>query len=330
MMGDLGETPMPKISVIVPVYRTRPYLERCLRSIMAQTLRDIEIVCVDDASPDGSAELVARLAAEDPRIRLIRHDRNRGLGPARNSGIEVARGEFIAGVDSDDHIAPDMMERLWQGGDGGVADIVACGVAMVKEDGSPNDDADGPGFELRPARHVAADGQSFATDGRTDIFSLLAPAFYLKIWRRSLFMDTGIRFPDTTYAEDLGTTPRLVAVAREIRTIPGRPYFYVRRPGSHTRSFGPRHLFDHFRVYDVLEGFLHDRGLAGRHREGFVAMIDRSLAYHARCVLLSEGSDADKARHLRRAVMLKHAWLEDNTRLRGLDPARLAELIARV
>lgn len=332
---------MPKISVIVPIHRSRPGLERCLRSILAQTLRDIEIVCVDDAAPDGAAEVAARLAAEDPRIRLIPPDgtcdpaRTRGPGPARNRGIEAARGAFVAGVDSDDHIAPDMMARLWQGGDEGAADIVACGLAMVKEDGSPvpdedADDAGGPGGARAPARHVAGDGQSFATDGRTDIFALLAPAFHARIWRRSLFMDTGIRFPDTPHAGDLATTPRLVALARDIRTIPGRPHVHVRHPDAPGQGFGPQHLFDHFRAYDILEGFLRDRALMERHAEGFVAMIDRSLARHARCVLLGEGSDADKARYLRLAVMLKHAWLEDNTRLRGLDPARLAELIARV
>jgi glycosyltransferase involved in cell wall biosynthesis len=117
--------------VVVPIHGTESYVERCLRSLMAQSMADLEIVCVDDASPDRSATIVRHLARTDARIRLLRHGRNRGLGGARNTGIAAARGTYVTGVDSDDFVRPTMMEKHWLASANGSIDVVACGIAVL-------------------------------------------------------------------------------------------------------------------------------------------------------------------------------------------------------
>ena len=96
---------MPGISVIVPVYKVEKYLHECVDSILAQTFRDFELILVDDGSPDNCGAICDEYAAKDSRIRVI-HQENQGLSGARNSGIDVARGEYITFVDADDSIEP--------------------------------------------------------------------------------------------------------------------------------------------------------------------------------------------------------------------------------
>lgn len=107
----LGES-KPYVSVVVPMYNVENYLEHCVRSILNQTLSDLEVILVDDASPDRSGEIADQLALNDARIRVVHRACNGGLGPARNSGLEVAHGEYVMFVDSDDWIEPDMATVL--------------------------------------------------------------------------------------------------------------------------------------------------------------------------------------------------------------------------
>lgn len=103
---------MPKVSVIVPVYNVEKYLPRCLNSLINQTLRDIEIILVDDESPDKSPEICDSYAQNDSRIKVI-HKKNEGLGFARNSGLKIAKGEYISFIDSDDYLDNDTYENLY-------------------------------------------------------------------------------------------------------------------------------------------------------------------------------------------------------------------------
>ena len=102
---------MAAVSIIVPMYKVEKYLERCLDSLVNQTFQDIEIICVDDGSPDKSGEIAERYAIQDKRIKVI-HKKNAGLGMARITGIEAASGKFIAFVDSDDYLEKTMIQAL--------------------------------------------------------------------------------------------------------------------------------------------------------------------------------------------------------------------------
>lgn len=103
---------MAKVSVVVPVYKVEPFLDRCVKSLKIQTLEDIEIILVDDASPDNCPALCDSWAELDKRVKVI-HKQNEGLGLTRNAGISIATGEYVAFVDSDDFVEPDMYERLY-------------------------------------------------------------------------------------------------------------------------------------------------------------------------------------------------------------------------
>ena len=115
---------MPKVSVIIPVYNTEKYLEKCLDSVCNQTLSDIEIICINDASTDNSLEVLKQYAATDNRIKVISFEENKGAATARNTGIEIATGEYIGFVDSDDYIDIDFYEKLYDKAKESNADIV--------------------------------------------------------------------------------------------------------------------------------------------------------------------------------------------------------------
>ena len=122
------------ISVIVPVYNVRSYLEKCFESIAGQNYRNLEIILVDDGSTDGSGDLCEELARRDSRVRVI-HKKNGGLGSARNAGIDAARGEILSFIDSDDWIEPGMYDTLTEIMHRENAQIIACGIKKVSETG---------------------------------------------------------------------------------------------------------------------------------------------------------------------------------------------------
>ena len=114
-----------RISVIVPVYKVEPYLRKCLDSIVNQTYRNLEIILVDDGSPDNCGRICDEYAERDKRIRVI-HQKNGGVSSARNEGLKIASGDWIGWVDSDDWIEPDMFEYLLENAKKSKADIAVC------------------------------------------------------------------------------------------------------------------------------------------------------------------------------------------------------------
>jgi glycosyltransferase involved in cell wall biosynthesis len=116
----------PKVSVIVPVYKTERFLRECLDSILGQSLRDIEVICVNDASPDNCGTILREYAAEDKRLKIIEHGRNLGVSCATNSGMDAAKGEYICFADSDDCLHPDMLKILYDEIIKGDFDVAIC------------------------------------------------------------------------------------------------------------------------------------------------------------------------------------------------------------
>lgn len=302
--------------MIVPIHNTETYVERCLRSLMAQSMTEIEIVCVDDASPDRSASIVRRLARTDSRIRLIRHERNRGLGGARNTGIAAARSIYVTGVDSDDFVLPMMMERLWQASSNGSMDVVACGMAVLDAEGKLRFNVSQPEQTLSNARD------------QIDCLQLLNPSFCNKLWKRKLFNNHSIQFPESQYFEDLATTPRLLHFAKEIRIIGDPLYCYVQREGSITKSTSPKHILDHFRTFDILAEFLAAEGLLDSHRQAFVELIGKSLHYHSRTGAAEANNEAAAdLQWLRYMLLLKLAYLAHNEKAQTLKADELRDLL---
>ena len=126
---------MPKVSIIVPVYKTEKYLQRCMDSILTQTLQDIEVILVDDGSPDNCGQLCDAFAERDNRIRVV-HKKNGGLSSARNAGLAEAQGTYVGFVDSDDDVEPDMYEKMLQAAEAYQVDFVMADYRRIERDGT--------------------------------------------------------------------------------------------------------------------------------------------------------------------------------------------------
>ena len=211
---------MDLISVIVPVYKVEQYLDKCVQSIVDQTYRNLEIILVDDGSPDNCGAMCDAWAAKDSRIRVI-HKENGGLSDARNAGMAVAAGEYMGFIDSDDYIAPDMYRLLLERMTADGSDIAACGVEMVFEDGTPS-------RMLTPTgSHVLDNGQAMESIIRE---SLLKQPVWYKLYRTDLIRD--IPFAVGKYHEDVFWSWQAVARAGKISIFDTPCYYYLQRSGS--------------------------------------------------------------------------------------------------
>ncbi len=218
------------ISIVVPVYRVEPYLEQCLDSILSQTYRDIEILLIDDGSPDRCGEICDRYAEADPRIRVF-HTENRGLSAARNLGIDHAKGEYLGFVDSDDWIEPDMYERLLHAAEESRADIAVCGRFREYPDQSR--------ILLPEARVLEREAAV-----RALVLHEIKNASWDKLYRRACF--DGVRFPVGRVNEDVSTTYRTFLQAERVVSIAVPLYHYRMRKGSIMEEKGIRYFIDNF------------------------------------------------------------------------------------
>ncbi len=286
----------PRISVIVPLFNTKAYVATCLRSIQAQTFPDIEIVCIDDGSTDGSHEVVLALQAADPRIRLLRHESNRGLGAARNTGVRAARGDYIASVDSDDFIDPAMLAVLHAAAIAGDFDVVASGLREVNEQGET-------------LRTIIPLDRTIIIEGcHSDVFAITDPSVCTKLWKRSVFTENDLYFDETTFYEDLGWTYQALLKSRRIRILGQAFYNYLLRHGSTTHSIGWRNITDHIANFELLRQALEVNGVAPQHAASFRNLVRQTLKYHAGKAVDLGGTGEDTLRYLRCILAVKQAY----------------------
>ena len=210
---------MPLISVIVPVYNVEKYLDRCVQSIVEQTYSNLEIILVDDGSPDNCGAMCDAWAEKDSRIKVI-HQKNGGLSAARNVGMAAATGEYLAFVDSDDYIRADMYQSLYDRLFADGSDMAACGVEMVFEDGS--------------TKPLTRTGSCVLTneEAMEQIITenwLKQPVWY-KLYKTELVR--GLLFPVGKYHEDVFWSYQAVARARCVSVFDTPCYFYTQRSGS--------------------------------------------------------------------------------------------------
>ena len=214
----------PLISIVVPVYKVEPYLEKCVNSILAQTYTNLEIILVDDGSPDRCGEICDQLQQKDPRVVVI-HKSNGGLSSARNAGIEIARGEYIGFVDSDDSIEPDMYEKLYQAIQCDDTKLAVCAVNYVYEDGKI---LNKPGL----GRNAIFNFPEAMIE--MNLHRLFDMATWSKLYHRDLF--DGLRFPIGKLSEDYYVMFRILDRAQKISYVDATCYNYLQRKNSVTRS----------------------------------------------------------------------------------------------
>lgn len=200
------------ISVIIPIYKVEKYLDNCVKSVVEQTYKNLDIILVDDGSTDTCPEICDRWAEEDNRIRVI-HKKNGGLSDARNSGINIAKGKYFVFVDSDDYISTDYIDEMYKKMTADV-DIVCTGYARVTDSG-----------DILKKSHVI-NGTFTRNEAMTELVEngVITTTAWGKIYRAELFSD--LKFDYGKYHEDMYIMHKVLHRARKVSVIEKGVYYY--------------------------------------------------------------------------------------------------------
>lgn len=231
-------------SIVIPVYNVAEYLRGCVDSVLANDLADCEIILVDDGSTDGICPGICdEYGAAFPDLIRVIHQQNKGLGGARNTGLEAAVKEYLFFVDSDDTIPANAIAVLRSEVEKTGADIVSF--PLYSHDGAGN------------GRVIQTSGQypgPFTLREHPE-FLLGLPSAWSRVWRRKLFLDSGVRYPSRVLYEDIRTSGKLFAIADSIVTIDQPLYEYLARPGSIMRSTNLERNREILAAFDDLLGW---------------------------------------------------------------------------
>ena len=289
---------MPLISVIVPVYRVEKYLDRCLQSITEQTYRNLEIILVDDGSPDGSGAICDAWAAKDSRIRVI-HKENAGAGAARNTGLDVATGDIVSMIDSDDYLEVHMYEHLLQLMKDGV-DIAECDICWTERDDLSMED--GSEAEIK----VCNVEDAMRLHIRDEIFCQTPPN---KQYRRQTMAD--IRFPEGNLIDDEYFTYRVIGNARKLARSSARMYAYRQQPGSAMhKTFSLRRLQGLEAKVQRLEYL--EKNMPSLVYEAKFDLFFTAMFLMQECLRSLKGAELEQARSYIRETLDKITPLEKN------------------
>ena len=254
-----------KISIITPVYNVENYIHRCIDSILGQTFSDFELILVDDGSPDDCGAICEEYAAKDGRIRVI-HQENRGQAAARNRALDMARGEYIAFVDSDDWVHPQFLEILYRNAREKQADVSVCGHRKVTEAV--------PFQEVGLAADVLSGGD-FVRMGLTGQIQNRVWLLWDKLFRAECFAD--IRMPEGRINEDNATVYRVLYEAERVAFCDEALYFYFYNESSTVNQrFRRKHLDWLLVPEEMIEYFSEkqDEVLVDRCRKMYLSALE--------------------------------------------------------
>jgi len=226
----------PLVSVIVPVYNVEKYLRKCLDSLISQTLQNIEIICVNDASPDDSLTILKEYKTKDERIIIVDLKENVCLGGARDKGLEIARAEYVIFVDSDDWVSNEMCEQSYYKAKETKAEIVnfdfwRCEGEKQKYDKKYNSFI----FDLKK-------------EEANKYFILCPPFAWMNLFKRDLFVDNQLFFPPHTFYEDLAIMAVVFLMAKKVVHIEEALYYY------RIHDLSASHRKNDYRFYDYITG----------------------------------------------------------------------------
>lgn len=283
-----------KISIIVPVYNVENYLKRCIDSILNQTIKNTEIILINDGSQDRSGDICDEYKKKDNRVIVI-HKENGGLSSARNAGLEIATGELVGFIDSDDWIEPDYYETLYNGIIKYNADISVMHFKIVtnyeKIQFATKVKEQWVGFH----RHQAM--ESFFTD------NFIGNSAWNKLYRSNLFKD--IKYPEGMLMEDKATTYKLINKSNLVVVNSSRKYHYYLRNDSIMQSNFNRKKFDSLKIHmDQIE-------FVDRNYPEFYELIRARYAYEAfRLLLMMIRSNYSEKRDFERCLKI----IKDNVK----------------
>ena len=225
---------MTKVSVIMPVFNCEKYLRACLESLLGQTLKEIEIICVNDGSQDNSLKILQEYAQNDSRIKII-DQHNQGVSIARNNAIKLAKGEFIGFVDADDLIDLDYFEKLYNAAVKNDCDIAAAGIKWV----SNNGELDKIDLKFKKFKIYTKTSEKYKVTN-------VAKKAYIwnKIYKKELFDKFETVFEPGICYEDMMFSHRILHNSRKLITVPNVFYYYRFNPLSLVRTDSPEKKAD--------------------------------------------------------------------------------------
>lgn len=257
-----------KISVIVPIYKVEKFISRCVASLLEQTLRNVEFIFVDDATPDDSIRLLMEVIESYPerkkQIKLLAHRQNLGLPAARNTGLLAATGEYVFHCDSDDYVEPEMLEQLYEEAQKEDADIVWCDWFLSFE---------------KKERYMKQ--PQYATSLEA-LKGMLSGVMKFNVWnklvRRDLYVQNQIEFPSGYGMGEDMTIMRLFARAKRVAYLPKAFYHYVQlNTGAFSKTYSEKHLEDlRYNVSLIIEDMRH---LFGNRIETELAFLQLDVKF---------------------------------------------------
>lgn len=238
---------MCKFSVIVPVYKVEKVLPRCIESILLQTVTNFELILVDDGSPDRSGVICDEYAAQDPRIKVI-HQKNGGVSRARNAGLEIAKGQYIVFVDSDDWVDADYLSSF----EGYTSELVVCGQKVYGPDGAVE-------------TIVTSKEKLFPLFTESDTINFLRQRYAIQVWGKrfdySIIKKSSLRFLDSVdYGEDAIFIAEYIKLISSVQTINKNAYNFQKTTSESLSKINDEQWFTAFafvqeKIYRIFEGY---------------------------------------------------------------------------
>ena len=258
-------------SIIIPVYNVAEYLRGCVDSVLANDCRDCEIILVDDGATDGICPaLCDEIAAEHPGLIRVIHQENKGLGGARNTAIEEAKGDFLFFLDSDDTVSQDCLAVLRETITRCDPEIVTFYLDMIPENGD--------GSVSAVQKHNLPLGQVVSVKEFPQML-LDSPSTCCRLWRRSLFVDSGVRFPERLWYEDLYTTGKLLLQADRVVGIDAHIYRYLVRSGSIMNNANLARNGEIMVALDAVMDWYRDHGVYVEYEQEFCGLALHHICY---------------------------------------------------
>lgn len=274
-----------KLSIIVPVYNTANYIERCLDSLVNQSLKDIEIIVINDGSTDNSDEIITDYAKNHTNIKYLFLDNNYGLGHARNIGIKTSESKYITFVDSDDWVDLDLYEIMLSVLEKNNTDIAICGIKNEYNNSFMS--------EIRYSYSFPniVDGNillRLLTKSESNNF-YISPVVWNKVYKRSIFEDHNLYFINNSYWEDDIFSFILFSVINNASIIPNIYYHYFLRQDSITNTISKKHIDDLIESFRYLKEKMQNDSKY-KTEDKYNALFDRCVCSMVKMIINNECS----------------------------------------
>lgn len=282
-----------KISVVVPIYQVEEWLERCLDSLVVQTMQELEIILVNDASPDHSNIIMEQYREKYPdKIKCIYLEENRNQGGARNAGVQYATGEYLMFVDSDDYVDQTICEKLYKKAAETSSEIVCCNYQMT---GIRNNVID---LFSNQVMGILDD------DKKKKIITVFSVSAVAKIIQRELWEKNCISFPEHMKYEDLATMPLVWMYAKRAEKVEESLYYYYRHEESTTLKVNSKAHYDIFQAALIIRERFLERGFSENFREEIEALLIRGFVDEIKwCITRVNKPDEEKLLQMREMVL---------------------------